>query len=332
MGLPVMVFAPILKEKVWGGRRLARYGKRLPDGAQVGESWELVDLGSTSADGGGGDAARSVVAGGPFGGARLDELVRDHGAALLGPTRVSAEGGFPLLVKFLDAREDLSVQVHPSGAYAAAHAGAHLKTESWYVVEAEPGAKVYAGVREGVDAEAFAAHIASGEVVDDLIAIEARAGDVYHLPSGTCHALGAGVLVAEVQTPSDTTFRVYDWGRTGRALHVEQAMECIAFGRAGHVGAVRGDGSACSALVESPFYSLRERRLGAGEHEVAVGGRARVWMWLEGAGRVSCDGDGFGEVVDVRAGTSALLPACAGVARVEAECDVVVLEAEVGGR
>src|SRR5438105_11357547 len=122
--------------------------------------------------------------------------------------KLSAEGGFPLLIKYLDARENLSVQVHPDERYVARHPEAHLKSEAWVVIHAEPGAVIYKGVKPHVKPQDFAEHIRTNQVVDDLIAIEVKVGECHYLPSGTCHALGAGIVVAEIQTPSDTTFRV----------------------------------------------------------------------------------------------------------------------------
>jgi mannose-6-phosphate isomerase len=288
---------PILKPKVWGGRRLAKLGKHLPPDtapdALVGESWEVADLSTTSASGGGGDAAHSVVASGARRGATIRDLVRDWGADLLGPAAPTADGGFPLLVKFLDAREHLSVQVHPSPAYAAMHPEAHLKTESWYIVDAEPGSVLYKGLKPGVDEAQLRARIAEGTVADALDAVSAIPGECHTLPSGTLHALGAGVLVAEIQTPSDTTFRVYDWtreyNRPLRALHLDEAMRCIDFAPA------PGPWKAAPAnalVAQTDFYRVAEIRghceekplAGAALKDLAPAGHALVVMILGGMG------------------------------------------------
>lgn len=228
-----LVLEPILKEKVWGGRKLEGFGKRLPDGVNIGESWELADLSSTSASGGGGDAAISVIRNGAMQGKTIRDAISAWGEGMLGGAKLSAEGGFPLLVKYLDAREHLSVQVHPSPAYAAAHDDAHLKTESWFVLDADEGAVIYKGLKEGVTRADLQRAIEEGTVPEVMRSIPAVVGECHTLDSGTVHALGAGVLVAEVQTPSDTTYRVYDWaseyGREGRELHIEQAVECALF-------------------------------------------------------------------------------------------------------
>ncbi|MDF1870767.1 MAG: class I mannose-6-phosphate isomerase [Phycisphaerales bacterium] len=233
MNLYPLVLEPILKEKVWGGRKLAAFGKKLPEGAMIGESWELADLSSTSASGGGGDAAISVIRNGAMQGKTIRHAISAWGEGMLGGAKLSAEGGFPLLVKYLDAREHLSVQVHPSPAYAAEHSSAHLKTESWFVLDADEGAVIYKGLKEGVTRADLQSTIENGTVPEVMRSEAAVVGACHTLESGTVHALGAGVLVAEVQTPSDTTYRVYDWaseyGREGRELHIEQAVECASF-------------------------------------------------------------------------------------------------------
>lgn len=304
-----LLLAPIFKEKVWGGRALEALGKCLPPGAQIGESWELADLDSTSASGGDGESARSIIENGPLRARSLRDALQLWGADLLGRVRPTPEGGFPLLVKFLDARENLSVQVHPSPAYARANTGAHLKTESWCVLSAEPGAVIFKGVRPGVSPESFARRIADGSCADDLVRIPVRAGDFHHLPSGTVHALGAGVVVAEVQTPSDTTFRVFDWGRSGRELHVAQALACIDFTPASepeaHAPPLRNGER--RPLVRTPFYAIERWSLRA-PAALPVSGAPVVVMTLDGAGAVTSPSRAFADV-SLERGRTCLVPA-----------------------
>ena len=341
-----LVFDPILMPKVWGGDRLARFGKAVRPGDRVGESWELADLDATSAGGAGGGAARSIIRNGALaeraGQATLRDAMGLWGAAMLGGARPTSAAGFPLLVKYLDAREHLSVQVHPSPAYAASHAGAHLKTECWYILDAAPGSVIFKGVKPGVTRADFERALRSGTgadagagVVELLEAVPAIAGECHNLPSGTVHALGAGVLVAEVQTPSDTTFRVYDWareyGRAGRELHVEQALACIDFGpapRATSLSATDGGDRAAARLVTTEFFTLDAARArpegagaastpGAGFSRLLIGegrgstGRAYALMLVSGAGRLVPREHARAafDPVPLRAGDTALVPA-----------------------
>jgi mannose-6-phosphate isomerase len=225
----ILKLAPLLKPAIWGGRRLATaLGRALPDGAGFGESWEIVDLAGE----------QSIVADGPLAGISLGEL-RDRRAAWLLGAAAPLDGRFPLVLKFIDARDTLSVQVHPGpAACARIGGGARPKTESWFVIAAEPGAALYLGLTAGTDRGAFAAALAAGEVARLLHRVDVRGGELFHVPSGTVHAIGAGILLAEVQQSSDTTYRVFDWNRPGadgrpRPLHIEAALASIDFSRAG---------------------------------------------------------------------------------------------------
>lgn len=335
-----LLFEPILKEKVWGGHRLGALGKRPSDDMEpqfnvsprIGESWELADLDDTSTDGGGGGAAQSMIANGPMRGLFVRDAITAMGLNLMGRARVTDTGGFPLLAKFLDAAENLSVQVHPSPAYARAHPGAHLKTESWYIVHAEPGAVIYKGLKPGVTRRDLEAHINAGTVADAMQAIPVRAGDFHHLPSGVVHGLGAGVVVAEVQTPSDTTFRLYDWGRSGRTMHIEQALACIDFGQTTNTAGVRGDGSARCMLHDAEHFSVKELRGPGGdvrEHDVS-GDLPVVVMCIEGEGKIEATDDGFAPV-PFKAGTTILSPARLDTVRMVLDQDSVLLEVQVHG-
>jgi mannose-6-phosphate isomerase len=317
------VLEPRLFEKVWGGRRLATLGKDLPDGASVGESWELADLDATSASGAGGSGVSSIIARGALAGRSIRDAVEFWGADLLGPVG-SLDGRFPLLVKYLDARENLSIQVHPSPAYAAAHAEAHVKTECWYVVEAEEHARILKGLAPGVTAaDVGAAAREGGDVPAMLHSAPSRVGDLHTLPTGTIHALGAGTLVAEVQTPSDTTFRVYDWareyGRQGRELHLEQAVECIL---GGPPPATRrlASGDDAGRLCALDAFSIDEARPhGGDEIPLSFDGRCQVLMLVSGVGEVVVEDDDDA-ALPVHAGHTIVVPAaCAD--RVSFVCD-----------
>ena len=335
MTLYPLKFKPIYKEKVWGGRTLETLGRDLPGdaGTAIGESWELVDLASTSASGGGGGAERSTIANGPLAGRTLGEVIDSRGNAVLGHLPLSPGGGFPILLKFLDASENLSVQVHPSPEYAEQHEDAHLKSEAWYIVAAEPGAVIYKGIREGVTPEQLRQAIEKNTdeaVVPLMVEVPVKAGDCHYLPSGTCHALGAGILVAEVQTPSDTTFRVYDWGRTGRELHVEPAMQCITFGpaeTAGHEPMTplgdRHRGAAVTRMVTCEYFRMDRVEADAGFEDAAGQSEPTVWMVISGRGTLTCesaDDTPFGP------GDTVLLPPAMSGGRVRVDEDAVWIE------
>lgn len=218
-----LTFRPIYQERVWGGRRLADLpGRTLPQNKPIGESWELSDR----AD------AQSIVDSGPYAGMTLHELWIHHRVEVFGD--VADTPRFPLLAKILDARETLSVQVHPPAAMAAELKG-EPKTEMWRVLQADPGAELFAGFRKGVTRAEFEAAISGGDVAALLHRIQAREGDTLFVPSGRCHALGGGCLVVEIQQNSDTTYRVFDWNRVGldgrpRELHIADSLRSIDFG------------------------------------------------------------------------------------------------------
>jgi mannose-6-phosphate isomerase len=219
----------LYKQVVWGGRRLGPLlDRQLPGGEPIGESWELVDLPDD----------QSVVGDGPLAGTELGELRADRREQLMGAAEL-LEGRFPLLLKFIDASQTLSVQVHPDEqACARIGGGARPKTEAWFIIDREPGAALYVGLQPGLDRAAFSEALASGTVEGVLHRLPVEPGDFVFLPAGTVHAIGEGVVLAEVQQSSDTTYRVFDWNRVGldgepRQLHVEQALESIDYGQVG---------------------------------------------------------------------------------------------------
>jgi mannose-6-phosphate isomerase len=218
-----LLFEPYLRPMVWGGRRLGeRLGKRLPADGPYGESWDVSDHA----------LHRSVVARGPLACTTLRALMEGHRETLLGPA-ASRHRIFPWLVKFLDARDWLSVQVHPDEeAVRRLLPGEGSKTEAWFILEAAPGSRIWAGLLPGVDQKALRDALARGAVAECLHAFEPRPGDCVFLPAGTVHAVGGDVLMAEIQQTSDATFRLYDWGRRdaqgkSRALHIEESLASI---------------------------------------------------------------------------------------------------------
>ena len=327
-----LIFEPILKRRIWGGRRLERLGRPLPSDVPIGESWEIADL----------EDDQSVVRTGPAKGKTLRQLVETWGNDLLGGVELF-EGRFPLLIKFLDAAQTLSVQVHPDEAMAASLGGnIRVKNEAWYIIDAEPDGAIYHGLVDGVDREAFASAVAEGRVVETLRRVPVRPGDCYYLPSGTVHALGAGVVVAEVQTPSDITYRVYDWDRidvaTGRAreLHVEQALQCIHFGEPlpqqerSHVASLW---TSVTRLVACDSFVIERVRMAEGFEQHIPHGGLVVWIVLEGRGEISCPGPpAANEPLAFTVGDVVLLPAAPTGARLKLLEDSAWLEVTVPQR
>jgi mannose-6-phosphate isomerase len=254
--LPPLILTPIYRRYLWGGRRFeSAFGRRLAEPGPYAESWQLVDRGDD----------QSIVAAGPLAGTSLGTLVRSHGRDLLG--RHAPLASFPLLFKFLDACQDLSVQVHPDDERAAARGTPDLgKTEAWYVIDSLPGSRIYAGLRAGVTRDHLAEALRAGRCDDVIHAFPVHAGDCIFIPAGTVHAIGAGLLVAEIQQSSDVTFRLHDWNRVGpdgqpRPLHVEEGLDATT--RLGPVAPVSRRPTADPAaqrLVDCDYFSFDEVR------------------------------------------------------------------------
>ena len=335
MSLYPLKFKPRYVEKMWGGRKIETVlGKALPAGKMIGESWELYDFPPGVVDQSK-DWISAEVLDGPLAGRTLHQLIQEFERDLLGDVSpVGPHRQFPILIKFLDAREDLSVQVHPDQDYANTHPDAHLKTEAWYVVQNDPGARIYKGLKSGTTRESFARAIEKGTSEDCLAAVPVKPGQCFFLPSGTVHALGGGILVAEVQTPSDTTFRVYDFGRlepaTGkpRALHVEQALQCIDFTGAPQAvqprSHVAGFFTTVTRLCTSPYFQIEKVRFTEGVEEPVPYDQPVVWMMLEGEAQVRVDG--IKEPTQFRRGDTVLLPARMKNAVIKTMQDCVWLE------
>ena len=297
-------FEPLFRRYLWGGRRLGSVlGKPIAEGADYAESWELVDRGPD----------QSRVAFGPLAGTSLGDLVRDHGDALLG--RHHPQQRFPLLIKLLDAQQKLSVQVHPNDEQAARLDPPDLgKTEAWVVLAAEPGSRIYAGLKRGFDRPALERELSRGSCELCLHQFEPRVGDCIFIPAGTVHALGAGLMIAEVQQSSDTTYRLFDWNRVGpdgkpRPLHIAQALDVIDFHH-GPVDPVRPTPTAApdvSRLVACDKFVLDRLELSA-PHSFGESDRCHILLVLEGA--VVVQGEPSGQ--PLKLGETVLLPASVG--------------------
>lgn len=221
--MELLFFKPLLKARVWGGQKLSTYFQRtLPQNEKIGESWEIVDR----------PEDQSIVTHGPFAGKTLRTLLKLHGTAILGP-KYKEKNPFPILVKWLDCSETLSVQVHPNPKNAALK-GEECKTENWYIVDCEEDAKIFLGLNKGVSKAQFIAALDNKHIASVLRTHNTQKEDSFLIPSGTVHAIGAGHLILEIQQNSDTTYRVYDWDRNGldgkpRQLNREESLNSIQF-------------------------------------------------------------------------------------------------------
>ncbi len=329
-----------LHETIWGGQRLrAVAGKPLPEGARIGEAWET--------------ALDSVVSTPPHTGQTLGALVKSYGEALLGARAIAVYGRrFPLLAKFLDAHDWLSVQAHPDDAYAAAHEGGKLgKTETWYILAAEPGAQIVYGFRDASDVrdgrdvrDGLAREVSRATVREAITAnalepllrtVEVRAGDVVFVPAGTVHAIGAGVALYELQEYSDVTYRLYDYGRLQangqpRELHIERALDVIRYAPSPTITVAptllpgMPAGVEAQTLVACRYFVEQELRfvgVGRALRQPALPSSCQILTVLRGEAQlVSAAGEGF-EPLRLAHGETAVLPATLGETTVMALSD-----------
>ncbi len=286
----IIHFQPLYKERVWGGRSLeTSLGRTLPQGGPIGESWEIVDR----------SEAQSMVRGGSFSGQTLHEVLTKHAGVVMGP-KWPAGKRFPLLVKWLDCHERLSLQVHPPAAVASELKG-EAKTENWFIAETASGAHLIAGLKRGVTREQFERALNDHAIESCVHRFPVAAGDSILVPSGRLHAIDAGNLILEIQQNSDTTYRVYDWGRAGldghpRQLHVTESLRSILWDdfepaplRAAPTSGVVAD---CSE------FCIRRVVLGKGEHlNIAAAEQPRLLSVVTGRILLGAETLGRGENV-----------------------------------
>jgi mannose-6-phosphate isomerase len=298
------VFQPIFKDRIWGGREIEQlYGKKLP-ADKIGESWEISDRPNDE----------SVIANGEFAGKTLRWLMENFSREILGDAKPAAENRFPILCKILDAREKLSLQVHPP-AHKAAELRGEPKTEMWFIAAAAPDASLYVGLKRGVTRAEFERKISDGTVADCFHKIPVKAGDTMFLPSGRVHAIGYGLVIFEIQQNSDTTYRVFDWNRVGddgqpRALHVAQSLASIDFNdfepKLVPENFRAANGFKFRLLVEDPLFTVQEIVFENAGGFSPSGNYLRIIAVTKGAAQIS-----DGKIsVELQAGQFCLLPAC----------------------
>ena len=294
MRLYPLKFRPIFKQRIWGGQKLREFGKDIPAGKKIGESWELADLPDD----------KSVIANGELAGQTLGSVIEKYPKEITGDEKVWRP--FPLLIKLLDAEDILSVQVHPDEQTCERLGKGEPKTECWYIIAAAPGAVIYKGLKKGVSKDKFAEAIKEGSVAELLAKVAVEAGQCHFLPAGTAHSIGAGLLIAEIQTPSDTTYRVFDFNRVddagkARDLHIEEALESI------HFGACRDNLSVTTAgrLVDCEYFKVDKGRQAKGSELRLSVGRMKTLVILAGSGTIL---GAEGNPVEFKAGDTLLVP------------------------
>lgn len=248
------LFQPILKEIIWGGTDIRPFKGMTPTQEKIGESWELSHV----------DGDFSVVTYGADKGKTIDELIREYGESLLGAGVMKRFGTrFPLLIKFIDARDDLSIQVHPDDVLAEKRHHSFGKTEMWYVIKATPDAALYCGFSQPIDADEYVRRVEDNSIMEVLKRYDVTAGDVFFLPAGRVHAIGAGCFIAEIQQTSNITYRIYDYNRKGadgkgRELHTELAKDAIDYTfQSDYRTHYTPQPGAAVELVQCPYFTTR---------------------------------------------------------------------------
>lgn len=313
MELYPLKFRPIYKERIWGGQKLQEvFGKDIPAGAKIGESWELADL----------PIDKSVIINGEFAGRTLSEVLAKYPKEIMGDESFS--GAFPLLIKILDAEDILSVQVHPDAEACRRMGEGDAKTECWYIISAEPGAVIYKGLKEGIGKEQFAEAIKKGTVAKLLKEVRVKAGECHFLPAGTTHAIGGGLLIAEIQMPSDTTYRVFDWNRVDedgkwRELHIAEALESIHFDSSEDNLSVTTTGR----LADSEYFKIDKGHQVPNCEVLISPGSMNVIMFLSGNGNILGTNE---KATDFKAGQTMLIPAAFdGLIKFEADTEYLTV-------
>lgn len=318
-------FRPILKSMLWGGEKILPYKGISSQQKQVGESWEISGV----------KGDESIVAGGKDDGMTLPELIARDGAALLGAANYERFGNeFPLLIKFIDAREDLSIQVHPNDEQAWERHQSKGKTEMWYVVDADEGSTLRAGFAKHVTPDEYEKSIEDNTITDLLAEYDIHAGDLFFLPAGRIHSIGAGAFIAEIQQTSNITYRIYDFNRTDaegntRELHTEQSKAVIDYNvlpdyRTHYENAE----DKCVELVSCPYFTTSLYNI-TKEHRIELASLDSflIVICTEGNGTITDDN---GEVLPIKQGETILLPATVKSADILPDSKMKILTSYIG--
>lgn len=310
-----MLMTPVSKEIIWGGDKLKKeYGKTAPFD-KIAESWELTVR----------DGEMCVIANGEYSGKTMGEYIAEDRVGILG-TNCEKYDRFPLLIKFIDAADRLSIQVHPDDEYGLKHEGEFGKTEMWYIMEAEEGARLVYGLKEGCTVEEFAKAVHEGRTEEMLNFVPVHKGEVYFIPSGQVHAIGAGILIAEIQQNSNITYRVYDYNRKGadgkpRQLHTEKALDVIKLRTTEEIDKIRfskpdeNDGG--TALASCDYFTVKKYSV---DGKVVLDAKADSFLSVLVLDAENCKVGGYG----AKRGDSFFIPAGSGSVEVTGKADVIV--------
>lgn len=314
MKLYPLKFNPILKEKMWGGTKLTSQFNKESSSEFLGESWEISDV----------EGDVSMVSNGDYSGTDLSELVQQFGAELVGNSNFERFGtDFPLLIKFIDAKQDLSIQVHPNDQLAKERHNSFGKTEMWYVMEAEKDARLVVGFNEEINKETYVQLLENKNIMSVMNEVPVQPGDTFFIETGTVHAIGAGTVIAEIQQTSDITYRIYDFDRvdqttgTTRELHTELAVDALNYSKAGETKAVYE--SRVNELVETvscPYFKTNILELkGAMNLDYSSTDSFVIFMCVEGNATIEVEGNSE----ELKMGETVLIPAEATSVNLSAE-------------
>ncbi len=303
-----LLFEPNLHTIVWGGDKLCPYKGMEPSNEPIGESWEVSAV----------ESSPCIIANGPLKGRDLISVVNEWGKELLGEAVYKQYGGkLPLLVKFIDAKKDLSIQVHPNDELAKRMHNKFGKTEMWYIIDAEPGAALYSGFKERISKDEYKQRVADGTICDVLARHEVKPGDVFFIPAGRVHAICGGIMLAEVQQSSDVTYRIFDYNRPGldgkpRELHTELAAEAIDFDVSPEYRTFYGNAKDKAAqIIDTPFFDVRVMDLNEPFHRNLIKYDSFIIsMCIKGSCKIVMRNyNGPEKEIELREGNSCLIPA-----------------------
>ena len=301
MNLYPLQFYPIFKERIWGGTKLKTVLDKNISSDIIGESWELSDV----------ENSISIVSNGAFKGKSLTELIEIYKDDIVGIDVYSKFGNqFPLLFKYLDAREELSIQVHPNDELAKKRHNSFGKTEMWYVLQADPGAKIIVGFKENSSPTEYLYHLNNKSIVSILEEIEVKKGDVFFLETGTIHAIGAGMIIAEIQQTSDITYRIYDFDRVDasgnlRELHTDLAIDAINYQKVDTFKPYLKNKNQSNEIVNCPYFTTNSISLN-GEMQIKRDKKSFVvYMCVEGSFQIIIENQNY----DYKMGDTILIPA-----------------------